>query len=100
MNFNKALGKAISELRKRKSITQEAMSGFSSRAYLSEVENGKKEVSVAKINEYAAAIGVHPLSILTRAYLNAYPNLDIDSLQKLVKEETPNNSESDHKANV
>ncbi|MFD0913871.1 helix-turn-helix domain-containing protein [Methylophilus luteus] len=87
MDFNKALGKAISGLRKSKNITQESISGFASRSYLSEVENGKKEVSVVKINEYAASIEVHPLTILTQAYLNLNPAIDIDNLQSLIKSE-------------
>lgn len=80
MEFKKALGIAIKSVRQYKNITQESISAFSSRTYLSDLENGKKEASVAKINALAASIGVHPLTILALAYLYTDDTLNLDEL--------------------
>lgn len=87
MEFKKALGMAIREARLAKNITQESISAFSSRTYLSDLENGKKEASVSKINDLANSIGVHPLTIFALAYSQIEGSLNIEQLQHNVAEE-------------
>lgn len=87
MEFKKALGMAIREAREAKNITQESISAFSSRTYLSDLENGKKEASVSKINALANSIGVHPLTIFALAYLQIDGVSNIDDLQRKVANE-------------
>lgn len=87
MEFKKALGIAIREAREARNITQESISAFSSRTYLSDLENGKKEASVSKINALATSIGVHPLTIFTLAYLQIDGTSNIDDLQRKVANE-------------
>jgi len=50
-------------------MTQEAFSIVSSRTYLSSLERGIKAPTITKIDEIAAVIGVHPLSLIAYAYL-------------------------------
>lgn len=85
MEYKKALGKAIRTARRSKGLPQEKLGP--SRVYVSDVERGIKEVSGVKINSFAEAIGVHPLTILTLSYLNANPELDLAKLQEVVKDE-------------
>lgn len=87
MEFKKALGMAIREARLAKNITQESISAFSSRTYLSDLENGKKEASVSKINDLANSIGVHPLTIFALAYSHIEGSLNIEELQRKVANE-------------
>jgi transcriptional regulator with XRE-family HTH domain len=52
--------------------------------YLSEIENGKSESSISKVIQLAHYIGVHPLTILTQAFLNSDSKLNLEDLQKKV----------------
>ncbi|MFQ6403247.1 helix-turn-helix domain-containing protein [Methylophilus sp. 'Pure River'] len=87
MEFKKALGVAIREARVAKNITQESISAFSSRTYLSDLENGKKDASVSKINALATSIGVHPLTIFALAYLHVEQESNIEDLQRKIAKE-------------
>ena len=84
MELQKALGLAIKAARKSKGLSQEYFSDISSRTYLSVLENGKKKPSVEKIDTLAKAMGVHPLTILTLAYLNAEVDKDLPEIQRLI----------------
>lgn len=87
MEFEKALGKALKDLRLSKGLTQEFFSISSSRTHMSRLENGRKQAYVATINTLANAMGVHPLSILTQAYLNQDESLNLEDLQQMVSDE-------------
>ena len=67
MELNEALGKALRDFRARNGISQEQMGA--SQSYVSDVERGLKSVSVEKLDEFATAIGVHPVTVLLRCYL-------------------------------
>ena len=56
-------------IRKTKGITQEDFGAVSSRTYVSSVERGMKIPTLAKIDELAKVLGVHPLTLLTLAYV-------------------------------
>jgi len=87
MKIQKALGLAIKEIRLSKQLTQEFFSDVSSRTYLSVLETGKKRPSVEKIDDLANAMGVHPLTILTLAYLITNEEMSLDDLQGKVSNE-------------
>lgn len=87
MEIQKALGLAIKEIRISKGLTQEFFSDISSRTYVSVLENGKKKPSIEKIDSLAAAMGIHPLTILTLSYLILDKELNIAELQNKVSSE-------------
>ncbi|HEY3300613.1 MAG TPA: helix-turn-helix transcriptional regulator [Methylophilaceae bacterium] len=87
MELQKALGLAIKDIRNSKGLSQEYFSDISSRTYLSVLENGKKKPSVEKIDTLAKAMGVHPLTILTLAYLKTDSDKDLIELQRVISNE-------------
>jgi len=85
MDIQKALGNAIKTVRRSKGFTQEHFSDVSSRTYVSVLENGKKKPSVELIETLALAMEVHPLTILTLAYLQKDSTINLEKLQELVR---------------
>ncbi|WP_180126877.1 helix-turn-helix domain-containing protein [Rhodoferax sp. BLA1] len=61
---------AIKTARRTKGMSQEDFSLVSSRTYLSTLERGLKSPTLNKLDELATALGIHPLTLLTMAYLN------------------------------
>ena len=84
MNTNELFGKAIKKARKAQGFTQEDFSS-SSRTYLSTLERGLKNPTVAKADSLAKELGLHPLTLFLLMYLEATPDKD---LQKLIKKVT------------
>jgi transcriptional regulator with XRE-family HTH domain len=62
-------GLGLQKARKSRKLTQEDFSDVSSRTYLSSLERGMKAPTIKKIDQIAAVIGVHPLSLIAYAYL-------------------------------
>ena len=60
MATQKEIGQRIVESRKSKKMTQEDLAGLADmdRSYLSEVENGYKNLSVSSLQRIAEALGV------------------------------------------
>lgn len=56
--------------RKAKGLPQESFDQVSSRTYISSLERGLKQPTVAKVGELAAVLGVHPLTLLALSYLH------------------------------
>lgn len=84
MEFQKALGLAIRDVRISRELSQEFFSDISSRTYMSVLEHGRKQPTVSKVNDLARAMGVHPLTILTLAYLKADEISTVSELQHIV----------------
>lgn len=84
MEFQKALGLAIRDVRVSRELSQEFFSDISSRTYMSVLEHGRKQPTVSKVNDLARAMGVHPLTILTLAYLKADEISTVNELQHIV----------------
>jgi len=84
MDIQQALGKAIKTVRTSKDLSQEYFSDISSRTYLSVLENGKKKPSVDKIDSIAKAMGVHPLTLFTLAYMNLNGEHNLTDIQNVV----------------
>lgn len=71
MGLLERFGAGLQKARKSRRLTQEDFSVVSSRTYLSSLERGLKSPTIVKLEELASVIGVHPLSLLTLAYLPA-----------------------------
>ena len=54
---------------------------------MSVLEHVRKQTMVPKVNDLARAMGVHPLTILTLAYLKADEISTVNELQQIVGEE-------------
>jgi transcriptional regulator with XRE-family HTH domain len=74
MGLLKRFGAGLQKARKSRGLTQEDFSVVSSRTYLSSLERGIKSPTISKVEELASVIGIHPLSLLTLAYLPASPH--------------------------
>ena len=85
MDFDKAFGKAVRDVRVSRGLTQEFFSDISSRTHISRLELGQSGATLSFINKIAAALNVHPLTLISIAYLNANNTLDLSELQKIVK---------------
>jgi transcriptional regulator with XRE-family HTH domain len=64
-----SFGEGLQRIRKSRGLTQEDFSEVSSRTYLSSLERGLKAPTISKLEQLAAVLGVHPLSLLALAYL-------------------------------
>lgn len=70
-----------------KGLSQEAFHPTSSRWYLGKVENGAHSPTIEKLDTLGRAMSVHPLAILTQAYLIQNPDENIDQLFDLIRQE-------------
>lgn len=68
MHINKAFGIALKKTRKENNKTQEDFGVVSSRTYVSTLERGLKSITIEKLEEIAAVLGVHPMTLLYRSY--------------------------------
>lgn len=64
-----SLPDALRKIRKARGLSQEAFSDVSSRTYLSSLERGLKSPTLSKLAELCEVMGVHPLTLLTLAYI-------------------------------
>jgi len=70
MRSEAKIGKALQLLRQAANLTQEDFELVSSRTYISTVERGLKSPTLGKIDQLAQVLGVHPLTLLTLAYID------------------------------
>jgi transcriptional regulator with XRE-family HTH domain len=71
---------ALRFIRKSKGLSQEDFGDTSSRTYVSSLERGMKSPTLGKIDDLAETLGVHPLTLLTIAYLRS---ADADGILKV-----------------
>lgn len=66
MTTLKTIGKRIATIRKKEGITQEDLAGMAEmdRSYLSEIENGHKNMSVMSLLKIAEALKIKPSKLL------------------------------------
>lgn len=69
-------------------MTQEDFSQESGRTYIGELERGLKQPTLQKVDELAAPLDVHPLTLLFMAYLAEYDAVSMDELLKRTEAET------------
>lgn len=87
MNLRRGLARSLRLTRKAKGIAQEHLSEVSGRTYLSEIERGIKNPTVEKIDALARAMNVHPLTVLTLAYLGQLSEKELEALHERIKKE-------------
>ena len=87
MDLRQGLARSLRLIRKAKGIAQDHLSEVSGRTYLSEIERGIKNPTLEKIDELARAMQVHPVTVVTLAYLGQLREQDLDTLQKRVNKE-------------
>jgi len=79
--------KALKTVRVARGLNQEAFGLVSSRTYVSSLERGLKVPTINKIDDIAAVLGVHPLTLLTLAYVAQGGPAAVDELMGKVKQE-------------
>lgn len=62
---------ALRQVRLAKGMAQEAFDQVSSRNYISNIERGLKAPTLNKIDEFAAVLQIHPLTLLTLSYVQS-----------------------------
>ena len=83
MRHQNQFGVAFRAVRLALNMTQEDFANESGRTYISELERGRKQPTLQKVDELAVPLGVHPLTLLCLAYLTTY---DISSLDPLLEQ--------------
>nr|CBA28091.1 hypothetical protein Csp_A05550 [Curvibacter putative symbiont of Hydra magnipapillata] len=81
------LAKSLRTIRKSKGISQEDFGLISSRTYVSSLERKLKSPTLSKVDELAAVLGVHPLTLLAGAYLQAFEATSVSELLGIVARE-------------
>lgn len=79
--------KALRDARVARGLSQEAFSLVSSRTYVSSLERGLKSPTLLKVDALAEVLAVHPLTLLTLAYVGDKPPKGTDALVDLVLKE-------------
>lgn len=85
MRSEAKIGTALQQLRQVTNITQEDFGVVSSRTYISTVERGLKSPTLRKIEQWAEVLGVHPLTLLTVAYLNKLTPKEIEHTTEVLR---------------
>lgn len=78
---------ALKAARAARGLTQEDFGLVSSRTYLSTLERGIQSPTLAKIEQLAQTLKMHPLTLLTMAYAESSRPEDVQEIQKLVSRE-------------
>lgn len=78
MRSEARFGNALKRLREIANVTQEDFGLVSSRTYVSTIERGLKSPTLGKIEQLADVLGVHPLTLLTVAYMDRLTPKDIE----------------------
>jgi transcriptional regulator with XRE-family HTH domain len=87
MNIRPAFATSLRTFRKARGVTQEDFSEVSSRTYISQLERGLKSPTLDMLEALAQPLGVHPLSLLTLAYLKAGDGGNLDTMLARVRVE-------------
>lgn len=82
-NFSRALKRARSATGR----TQEDFDVVSSRTYVSTLERGGKSPTLQKVDALALVLGIHPLTLLTLAYVDEVRGCGIEQVQTLILRE-------------
>ncbi|MDP3777675.1 MAG: transcriptional regulator [Methylotenera sp.] len=84
MDIKEAFAVALKQVRTAKRLTQEDFSNVSSRTYVSTLERGLKNPTLDKIEDLANVMEIHPLTLITFAYMVGRSDLDSVELFSLV----------------
>lgn len=85
MTLDEAIGLAIRQSRTQKGLSQEAIGA--SQSFVSDVERGKKSITMNRLGDFANCLNVQPATLMIRAALLATPHLDMDELFEQIRVE-------------
>jgi transcriptional regulator with XRE-family HTH domain len=83
MTLDEAIGLAIKLSRQSQGLSQEEIGA--SQSFVSDVERGKKSMTVQRLDAFACRLGVHPAALMVQAALIANPSMNIDLLFDNIK---------------
>ena len=72
MDIRALVGRNVARLRRARALKQEPLSeasGFS-QSYLSQIENGRVNLTLLRLNDLAEAFGIHPKELLNECGLD------------------------------
>jgi transcriptional regulator with XRE-family HTH domain len=69
MDLRSAFAESLKKIRSARQMTQEDFGDAAHRVYISFLERAKKSPTLDKIDELAAQLKVHPLTLLTLTYM-------------------------------
>lgn len=78
---------ALKAARAARGLTQEDFGEVSSRTYLSTLERGIQSPTLAKIEQLAHTLEIHPLTLLAMAYADSVRPEDVQKIQNVVSRE-------------
>jgi transcriptional regulator with XRE-family HTH domain len=78
---------ALRTARDARGLSQEALGELSSRTYVSTLERGLKSPTLHKVEQLAAMMDLHPLTMLVMTYAATLSEADVDRLLAEVKDE-------------
>lgn len=78
MDIKEAFATALKQARSAKRLTQEDFSNVSSRTYVSTLERGLKNPTLDKIEDLAGVMRLHPLTLITLAYMIERNDIDLE----------------------
>jgi transcriptional regulator with XRE-family HTH domain len=87
MELNDAFALALKGMRMLRHMPQQRFFGSTSRAYMTHLEQGRRCPGLAKIEDLAAVMDVHPASIVIECYLQKNPEMDLDSLLEKIRQD-------------
>jgi transcriptional regulator with XRE-family HTH domain len=87
MDIKDAFAAALKQARTAKRLTQEDFSNVSSRTYVSTLERGLKNPTLDKIEDLAGVMRLHPLTLITVAYMIERNDTDPKELFRIVTKE-------------
>jgi transcriptional regulator with XRE-family HTH domain len=82
-----SFARALRAVRQAKALPQEAFDLVSSRTYISTLERGIKNPTIAKVTELSAVCGVHPLTMLALSFCRTAKRSEYDQLLSTVRAE-------------
>jgi len=82
-----SFGRALRYARRARGLPQEEFDAVSSRTYISTIERGLKQPTIAKVDALAGVLGLHPLTLLALSYCSRHSPLEIRRLLDQVRAE-------------
>ncbi len=83
MTPDEAIGLAIKQSRVDQGLSQESIGA--SQSFVSDVERGKKSVSIQRLDAFAQCLGVQPSSLMVKATLLANPHITMEDLFEIIR---------------
>lgn len=83
--LKRALGSSIKSYRLKRDIPQESLGP--SQPYISNLEAGRGNASIDKIEQMASILGLHPVSIILAAYVSSNDGCTADQLLEKIRDE-------------